>query len=244
MIGDCRGQHAAFDVAALADEVVGAVGVADPLDILMDDRPFIEVGGYIMRRRADHLDAARMGLVVGLGALEAGQEAVMDVDAAARQIGGKIVRQDLHVAGEDDQFRAGFLDHCLDLRFLARLRILGDGQVVIGNIADHRRVERRHRMVRDDADNVHRQLPDTVAVKKIAEAMVEFRHEQQHPPPLRRVAQAPVHRMIGSHAGESVAQLADVVPGLRQFSHDPHEEEAAFPIIELLRFKDIAAMRG
>ena len=37
-------QHAALDVAALADQIVRAVGMADRLDILMNDRPFIEIG--------------------------------------------------------------------------------------------------------------------------------------------------------------------------------------------------------
>jgi hypothetical protein len=36
---DRFGQHAAFDVAALAHEVVGPVGMGHGLDILMDDRP-------------------------------------------------------------------------------------------------------------------------------------------------------------------------------------------------------------
>jgi len=39
-----RGQHPAFDIATLADEVFGAVLMADALDILLDDRPFIEIG--------------------------------------------------------------------------------------------------------------------------------------------------------------------------------------------------------
>ncbi len=53
--------------------------------VLLDDRAFVQIRGDVMRRRADDLDAARMGLMVGLGALEAGQEAVMDVDGASGQ---------------------------------------------------------------------------------------------------------------------------------------------------------------
>ena len=37
-------QHPPLDVAALADEVVGRVAMADALDVLLDDRPFVEVG--------------------------------------------------------------------------------------------------------------------------------------------------------------------------------------------------------
>ena len=35
-------QHPAFDIAALADEIVGRIAVADALDVLVDDRPLIE----------------------------------------------------------------------------------------------------------------------------------------------------------------------------------------------------------
>jgi hypothetical protein len=59
--------------------------VIDPLDVLLDDRAFVEVGGDVVRGGADQLHATRMGLVVRLGALEAGQEAVVDVDRPALQ---------------------------------------------------------------------------------------------------------------------------------------------------------------
>ena len=44
MTTDSAGQNAALDVAALADQVFGAVAVADPLHVLLDDRPFVQVG--------------------------------------------------------------------------------------------------------------------------------------------------------------------------------------------------------
>ena len=36
-------QHAAFDVAALADEIVRRVAMGDALDVLLDDRAFVEI---------------------------------------------------------------------------------------------------------------------------------------------------------------------------------------------------------
>jgi hypothetical protein len=59
--------------------------VVHALDVLFDDRALVQVGGDVVRGGADQLDAARMRLEVGLGALEAGQEAVVDVDGAAGQ---------------------------------------------------------------------------------------------------------------------------------------------------------------
>ena len=84
-------QHAALDVAALADEIVGRIAMTDALDILVDDRAFIEVAGDVMRGGADQFDAARVRLMVGFGALEAGQERVVDVDAAPRQLAREVV---------------------------------------------------------------------------------------------------------------------------------------------------------
>ena len=45
MVADGARQHAPFDVASLANEIVGRVAVADALDVLVDDRSLIEVTG-------------------------------------------------------------------------------------------------------------------------------------------------------------------------------------------------------
>jgi hypothetical protein len=58
-------QHAAFDVAAFANQILGRVAMADALDILVDDRALVERAGDIMRGGADQLDAALMRLVIG-----------------------------------------------------------------------------------------------------------------------------------------------------------------------------------
>src|SRR3569832_163715 len=79
-------QHAALDVAALAHEVVWRVAMADALDVLIDDRPLVEVACDVMRGGADQFDTAFMRLMIGTRALEARQEGMMDVDAAAREL--------------------------------------------------------------------------------------------------------------------------------------------------------------
>src|SRR5450755_4039579 len=91
-------QHAALDIASLANEIVGRIAMADALDILVDDRPFIEGAGDVVRGGADQLDAALVRLMVRPRALEAWQERMMDVDAAPRQLCGHLIREDLHVA--------------------------------------------------------------------------------------------------------------------------------------------------
>src|ERR1700682_1239737 len=79
-------QHAALDVAALADEIVGRIAMADALDVLVDNRTLIEVAGDVMRGGADQLDAALVRLVIRPRALETRQKRVMDVDAAPRKL--------------------------------------------------------------------------------------------------------------------------------------------------------------
>src|ERR1700738_3520024 len=86
MIADRARQHAAFDVAPLADQIVGRIAMADALDVLVDDRALIEVAGDVMRGSTDQLDAALKRLVIGPRALETRQERVVDVDAASRKL--------------------------------------------------------------------------------------------------------------------------------------------------------------
>jgi hypothetical protein len=60
--------------------------VIDADHVLLDDRALVELAGDVVAGGADQLDAAGVGLVVGLGADEAGQEAVVDVDDLARVV--------------------------------------------------------------------------------------------------------------------------------------------------------------
>ena len=59
------------------------LGMIDSLDPLLDDGPLVEVDGDEMGCGTDEFDPAGMGLAVGAGPLEAGQERVVDVDASA-----------------------------------------------------------------------------------------------------------------------------------------------------------------
>src|SRR5262245_40225910 len=72
-----------LDVAALAHEVRDGVVVADPDDVLLDDRAGVQLGGDVVAGGPDELDAAAVGLVVRAGADERRQEAVVDVERPA-----------------------------------------------------------------------------------------------------------------------------------------------------------------
>ncbi len=97
------------------------------LRLLLDDRAFVEIGGDVMRRGADDLHAPLVGLMIGLGALEARQEGVMNVDDAAEEGRREAIGENLHVAGQDHEFGAGLVDEFDDLLLLLGLVVPGDG---------------------------------------------------------------------------------------------------------------------
>src|SRR5271154_2777387 len=93
------GEDGALNFLTQGDKLFRLESVADVARVLGDDRTFIEVRSDIMGGGPNHLHPARMSLMVWLGALEAGQKAVVDVDAATRQGFAQRRRQDLHVSG-------------------------------------------------------------------------------------------------------------------------------------------------
>ena len=160
-----------------------------------------------MRGRADHLDSARMRLMIRLGALETGQEAVMDVDAAPGEIRRHIVGQYLHIARQHDQIGPGVLHNALYRRFLLRFCRRRDGEMMEWNIPDHRGVQRRPGMIGDDGDDIHRQLTGARAVKQVTEAMIEFGDHHQHALAMIGRAQLPVHAALVREHREASPKL-------------------------------------
>ena len=102
-------QHRAFHVLAHQHEFGRLLGMVHTHHDLFDDRALVQVVGHEVRSRADQLDAPVERLVVGAGALEPGQERMVDVDGAAGQQFAGPRRQDLHVPGQNEQFRACLL---------------------------------------------------------------------------------------------------------------------------------------
>jgi hypothetical protein len=92
MPGDRPRENPSFNFASLAHEIVGRVVMADTLNILFDDRTFVEIRRNIMRGGADQLHAAGMRLMVGFRALEPRQERMVDVDAPPRQLRHETIR--------------------------------------------------------------------------------------------------------------------------------------------------------
>src|SRR5919106_5672729 len=104
------GEGHALHVAPDARELGDAMGVVDAGDLLLDDRPFVEVLGDVVGGGTDELHTAGVGLRVGAGTLEGGQERVVDVDRAPGERAARVGTQDLHVAREDDELDAVLAD--------------------------------------------------------------------------------------------------------------------------------------
>ncbi len=77
--------------------------MTDPHHVLLDDRALVEVLGRVVGGGADQLDAALVGMTVGLGAGERRQERVMDVDHRTAHPREEVGGEDLHVAREHEQ---------------------------------------------------------------------------------------------------------------------------------------------
>jgi len=176
--------------------------------VLLDDRAFVQVFGDVMRGGADDLDPARVRLVIRLRALEAGQEAVMDVDRPPGQGLAQARRQDLHVTRQHHQIDLLALDQVDDLLLLYGAVVRVDRQVMEGDpigagqgsevlvIGGHRR-------------DVHLQLPAVRTEQQVVEAMPLLAHQHQQARPAAGVMQLPVHPELGGqrgHAGLNVAQ--------------------------------------
>ena len=61
------GQHDFLEVPSLPHQVADIMFVTHPDDVLLDDRPFVEVRRDVVAGRADHLHAAIVGGVVRAG---------------------------------------------------------------------------------------------------------------------------------------------------------------------------------
>jgi len=92
--------------------------------------------------------------VVGPRALESRQERVVDVDDATQEIRAERLRQDLHVAGQDDDVHRKIVDDSLQLRlgfFLGTGRDVREGDsVLFGHGGAGRVIRDDHRDPRDD----------------------------------------------------------------------------------------------
>ncbi len=107
------------DLAAVDDAGEGFIG-ADFEDFLRDDGAFVEVGGDEVGGDADDFDAAFVGLAIGVGAGERGQERGVNVDDFVFPAPDEVGREDFHEAREDDEVDFVLIEELEDLFFRDR----------------------------------------------------------------------------------------------------------------------------
>ena len=123
-------QHHLLQLAPLADQVGDGVALADAHHVLLDDRPLVELRRHVVGGGADDLDAPLLGLVIGPGAGEGGEERVVDVDDPVCVSAHELFAQDLHVPRQDDKVDLLLLQHCDDALLLRNLALGRDGEAV------------------------------------------------------------------------------------------------------------------
>ena len=69
-----------FFILPDSDQRFGGLGVVHPHHVLFNDGAFIKFCGHKVGRGADEFHTALMGLAIGVGTLEAGQERVVNVN--------------------------------------------------------------------------------------------------------------------------------------------------------------------
>lgn len=153
--------------------------MVDPDDVLLDDRALVQIARDEMRRRADDLDPPLVRLVVGLGALERGQEGVVDVDDLAGHGGAERRREDLHVAGQHDEVDVVRAHELEDLCFLLGFRLRRHGEVVEGDVVG-RGEGREVRVVGDDQGHGDGELVGRLPEEEVVEAVPDFRDHDHH----------------------------------------------------------------
>ena len=210
--------------------------MAYPLDILFDDRAFIKIAGNIMRGCADQFDAALVRLVIRLGAFEAGQEAVVNVDAAALQLFDHLGGEHLHVPSQHDEVGAGVVENLPDPGFLRGLGIGRDWQVVKRQVAKIGTLIGFARMVGNDAADFHLQFSDTPAVKQVDKAMVALGRQDQYLFARAARMNFPGHAIdIGDR--DEIGHESRSFRIVREIERRPHEKQIIFAVIILMRFE-------
>ena len=188
---DCACEHSAFCVLALRDLIFNCVGMVNDLDVLRDNWSFVQVRRDIMRGGTNHFDAPFIGPMIGLCALEPGQEAVVNVDDAAIELAAKLVGQDLHVAREDNEIDLLLFNHRKQFCLLVQLCFWRDRQIVKRNALMLCPTLPAH-MIGNDARHIHWQPRGRGPVQKIVQAVPALAYHDHCAQFLAQVVYLPV----------------------------------------------------
>ena len=205
--------------------------------VLFNDGAFVQVSGHVVGGGTDELHATVVRLVIGLGAFEAGQKAVVNVDGAARQFLAQVVAQDLHVAGQHHQFGAFGFNHLISFGFCLCFGRCRDGDVVERHVVAGRQLVELA-VVADDGANVQGQQTAFDAEQQVVQAMAFFADHQHRAHGLCGVVQRPLHLEAGGEGGKLLAQGV-LLDRIARKLHT-HEKQACVVVVVLGGFFDVA----
>lgn len=235
------GEDDFFEFASALDEILDAVAVVYGGDFLSDDGTVVEGRGDVVSGGADDFDAAVMGLVVGAGADEGGEEAVVDVDDGDSGLGEEFRGEDAHVTCEEDELDAGIAED-------GELALLGGGAVGVGDIVEWD-VEFLGEgaggfVVGDSAGDVSAELASEDAKDDVLEAMRDCGGEDSDAGGVVGAGDADGHlELISDKLVEIVGDFGGVGIGGR-CPFDALEEDALGGVAVLVGMEDVAVMGG
>ena len=194
---DCARQHKTLEVPSARHQILHLVAVRDAGHILFDNGSVIQHLCHVVTRRADQLDAARVGPVIRLRPCERGQKRVVHVDDCSRISRDESRRKNLHITRQHDDFDAMRLKNrelprlCLGSRRSAHRHVLKRNAVI-------RRELLHLAMIRNDHPDDAVQLARLPAVQQIGDAVKGLRAEQRHS--CGRIHQSYLQRICSSAA--------------------------------------------
>src|SRR3989442_14607919 len=141
-------------------------------DILSNDRPLVQILGYIVGRRANDLDATLECLLIRTRTYKRREKAVMDINDLVRIGFDKERLQYLHITGENEEIYPA-IEEFEHTHLIVQATVFADRKVEVRNL-----VALRHRfqvwMVTENTGDIERQFAAIPTPEQIREAMVKF----------------------------------------------------------------------
>ncbi|CDX51622.1 hypothetical protein MPL3365_130579 [Mesorhizobium plurifarium] len=231
-----------LDVTAEADVVVIRLRMGHTNDVLLDDWPFIQISGDVMRCGADQFHAALVSLLVRIGAFERRQKRMVDVYDPPGHLLTHFIRENLHVTGKHDQLgpRVGHDTHLLCFRF--GFVVFCHLDAVKRNVVIHYDLLIVH-VIRDHCHDINRKSANTPSIQEIIEAVAEARDHNDDFSLLGLVEKFCFHPKARRDWVETCAQFFEFTPAFGTEAH-PHEEIAGVSIVKLRAVCDVASLIG
>jgi hypothetical protein len=175
--------------------------------------------------------------MVRLGALERGQERVVDVDDTSRHGLTQCRRKDLHVTSKDNKLNVVLLAKLENLSLLLSLGVLGDGKMVEldsvalgeGGVLG---------VVGNDNGNLHSKLAGLHAEEKIVKAVTNLGDHDENSGLAGDGSNFVIHLVLGSKLLERLLQVLGRL-GLGRTEVNSHKETLGNGIRELLKVENV-----